>query len=182
MIRFPKTPEDTYNFGVNLPDANRLEVYVNPYTAEVLGSRVWERSPIGFLHTLHYTLFLKAPAHMAMGFVGVLLLLTTLTGTLLWSGWRNLKIGFKIRIKAPAPLLNYDLRNVGGILTTILLSILAFTGSMIIAAQFLLGAGSGHIEAKPVLGQTPIALSQLLQKVDAALPGCKISYVQIPEK
>ncbi|MEG4057630.1 PepSY-associated TM helix domain-containing protein [Microcoleus sp. Pol7_B2] len=182
LIRFPKTPEDTYNFGGHLPDENHLEVYVNPYTAKVLGSRVWERSFIGFMHTLHYTLFLKKPGHMTMGFVAVLLLLTTITGTLLWSGWRNLKIGFKIRWRAPAPLLNYDLHNVGGILTTILLSILAFTGSVIIAAQFLLG-GAGQPEAKPLPSQTqtPIALSQLIQKADAALPGGKISYVQFPE-
>lgn len=183
FVRFPKTPQDTYNFGGNLPDENHLEVYVNPYTAKVLGARVWERSFIGFMHTLHYTLLLKTPGHIAMGFVGGLLLLTTITGTLLWSGWRNLKIGFKIRWRAPAPLLNYDLHNVGGILTTILLSILAFTGSLIIAAQFLLGGGGGEVQAKPVPNktQTPIALSQLIQKADAALPGGKISYVQFPE-
>ncbi|MEG4517198.1 PepSY-associated TM helix domain-containing protein [Microcoleus sp. AT9b-C5] len=184
LIRFPKTPEDTYNFGGDLPDENHLEVYVNPYTAKVLGSRVWERSFIGFMHTLHYTLFLKKPGHMAMGFVAILLLLTTLTGTLLWTGWRNLKIGFKIRWRAPAPLLNYDLHNVGGILTTIILSILAVTGSAIIAAQFALGGGGGGGDvpaAKPVPERTPIALSKLLPKAEAALPGGRIAYVQFPE-
>ncbi|MEG4508365.1 PepSY-associated TM helix domain-containing protein [Microcoleus sp. F6_B4] len=184
FIRFPKTRDATYSFSGLLPDKNHLEVFVNPYTAKVLGSRIVERSLINFLHTLHYTLLLKTPGHMAMGFVGILLLLTTLTGTLLWTGWRNLKIGFKIRWRAPAPLLNYDLHNVGGILTTILLSILAVTGSAIIAAQFLLagGGGGGDVPAaKPVPDRTPIALSKLLPKADAALPGGKISYVQFPE-
>ncbi|MEG4808883.1 PepSY-associated TM helix domain-containing protein [Microcoleus sp. F8-D3] len=184
FIRFPKTPEDTYSFSGDLPDENHLEVFVNPYTAKVLGARVAERSLINFLHTLHYTLLLKTPGHMAMGFVGVLLLLTTLTGTLLWTGWRNLKIGFKIRWRAPAPLLNYDLHNVGGILTTILLSILAFTGSVIIAAQFALGGGGGGGDvpaAKPLPNLTPIALSKLLPKAEAALPGGRIAYVQFPE-
>ncbi|WP_424407626.1 hypothetical protein [Microcoleus sp.] len=61
-------------------------------------------------------------------------------------------------------------------------SLLAFTGSVIIGAQFLLG-GAGQAAAKPVPSQTqtPIALSQLIQKADAALPGGKISYIQFPE-
>ncbi|MBR8836542.1 MAG: PepSY domain-containing protein [Stigonema ocellatum SAG 48.90 = DSM 106950] len=179
FIKFPQQREETYLISMKATNGERVETYVNPYTAKVLGSRVWERSLVGFLYTLHYSLFLGTPGRIAIGVFGILLLLSTLTGTLLWSGWRNIRTGFKIRTQVPTYLFNYDLHNVGGILTAVLLSLIAVTGSLIVLAQFVLGGG--QTIAQPILTQTPVAMSQLLQRADAALPGGKISFVIFPE-
>jgi len=178
FIKFPQQQEETYLISMKGTHGEQVETYVNPYTAEVLGSRVWERSLMGFLFTLHYSLFLGTPGRIAIGVFGILLLLSVCTGTLLWSGWRNIKTGFKIRTQAPMYLFNYDLHNVGGILTAVLLSLIAFTGCLIVLTQFVLGS---QTIAQPIPTKTPIIMSQLLQKVNAALPGGKISFVIFPE-
>ncbi|MBR8836879.1 MAG: PepSY domain-containing protein [Stigonema ocellatum SAG 48.90 = DSM 106950] len=177
-VLFPKQPEDTFLIAQKMSNGQRIETYVNPYTAQVMGSRVWEHSALGFLHTLHSTLFLGTPGRLLVGVFGVLLFLTAITGTLRWTGWRNLKNGFRIRWNASMSVLSFDLHNVGGILTTALLSMIAFTGVVIVIAQLLIG---GLPTVKLMSAQTPVAMSELLQLANAALPGGKISVVEFPE-
>jgi uncharacterized iron-regulated membrane protein len=83
--------------AMETPNGHRLETYVDPYTATVLGERIWERSPVGLMHTIHHDLLLGNVGQIAVGAIGVGLLLVSCTGILLWSGWRRLKSGVTIR-------------------------------------------------------------------------------------
>ncbi|NJM56464.1 MAG: hypothetical protein HC857_01965 [Synechococcales cyanobacterium RU_4_20] len=119
FIQVPKTSDASYIINQQLPHEQRLQTFVDPYTGNVLGSRVWERSLIGFIYAVHHNLLAGLTGQIVVGVVGLGLLFIAISGTMLWTGWRKLAIGFKIRWNAPSALLNYDLHNVGGLLSTV---------------------------------------------------------------
>jgi uncharacterized iron-regulated membrane protein len=88
-------------------------------------------------HPLHHDLFIGKVGQILVGVTGGLLLLIVFSGVLLWTGWRRLSSGFRIRWKSSLGLMSYDLHKVGGILSSVFLSITAFTGVLIVAVHFL---------------------------------------------
>jgi uncharacterized iron-regulated membrane protein len=56
-IQLPKTRNDSVMVMLKTAQDERKQIYINPYTSTILGERIWEKSLVGFMHTLHYTLF-----------------------------------------------------------------------------------------------------------------------------
>ncbi|CBN56577.1 MULTISPECIES: PepSY-associated TM helix domain-containing protein [Kamptonema] len=181
-IRFPQTPNGSYQVTIKTPDGESLDTFVNPYTAKILGSRKWERSLMGFLYQLHYKLAFGQVGTAIVGATGLLFVLIVITGTMLWTGWRKLKSGFTVRTTAPLPLLSYDIHQVGGILSSTFLLILAVTGVMLSYFVLLFALNQPPPVAKVLPpAKQPVALSELLRKADAAMPDGKTTYVVFDE-
>ncbi|MBW4693420.1 MAG: PepSY domain-containing protein [Lyngbya sp. HA4199-MV5] len=180
FILFPRKPDETYLVAMKEPNGHRLETFVNPYTGAVLGERVWERSPIGFLYGLHEELLSGTGGMIVVGITGFFLLLTALTGIVLWTGWRRLATGFKIRWNAPAALVNFDIHNVGGIVSSVFLLILAATGIVIVVLH-VLPALSLPPTVKSAPQASSITLNELLRNADAAMPEGKTTVMVFPE-
>lgn len=105
------------------------QVFIDPYTGEVLGDRVERYTYYRFLLNLHYRLFIPGDTGVYItGIAGLLLLIISATGIYLWSGWRRLIAGFKIKLKASAKRANYDIHKVTGIIAAVFFLIIAFTG------------------------------------------------------
>jgi uncharacterized iron-regulated membrane protein len=172
-IQLPKTSSDPVMVSMKTAQGERLEIYVNPYTSQILGERIWEKSIVGFMHTLHYTLFAGNAGQIAVGVEGVLFLVVSLTGMVLWTGWRRLKTGLRIRWNSPK-FLDFDLHNVGGFVTGLFLIVLSATGIFIVVVHLALSPPSADVPAQI----QPIAqLASVLQAADLALPEGKISLV-----
>lgn len=180
FVQSPKTLNESYVINQKTPNEQRFQTFVNPYTGATLGSRIWERSLTGFLYTLHHELLAGKVGQIIVGVIGILLLLMTLTGVLLWTGWRKLVTGFRIRWHSPVPLVSYDLHKVGGILSSVFFTVIAFTGIVIVVLH-VLPIFSPAPEAKPVTKTPTIAWSQLLQKADAAMPDGKTTSIELSE-
>jgi uncharacterized iron-regulated membrane protein len=180
FIQAPKEPNESYVFNQKLPNEHRLQTFVNPYTGEILGSRIWERSLIGFMYTLHHDLFAGKVGQIIVGITGALLLLMTISGVILWRGWRRLTMGFKVRWQAPLALLSYDIHKTVGMLFSIFFSITAFTGVVIVIVHFL-PMFNQIPEAKATPQTSPVALSELLQKADSAIPEGKTTFIEFSE-
>ena len=180
-IQVPKTPNISYIINQRLPHEERLQTFVDPYTGKILGSRVWERSLIGFMYAVHHNLLAGLTGQIVVGVAGLGLLLMTISGIILWTGWRKLAIGFKIRWNAPSALLNYDLHNVGGIFSATLLLIIATTGVAIVALH-LLPLLAPSVEAKVASQQPTVALSKLVITANAAMPEGKITTIEFSEQ
>jgi uncharacterized iron-regulated membrane protein len=180
FIETPLTPDESYVINQKLANEHRLQTFVNPYTGKILGQRIWEFSFVGFLYTLHHDLFIGKVGQIMVGITGFLLLLMAVTGVVLWPGWRRLLRGFTIRWQAPLPFVSYDIHKVSGILSSVFLSITAFTGIVIVLVHFL-PMFNQVPETKAVPKTAPIALSQLLQKADAAIPEGKTSFIEFGE-
>ncbi len=188
-VSFPKQTDGTYTVTMTDKNGHRLETFVNPYTGAVLGERVWEYSLTGFLYTLHHQLFLGNTGLIILIVVGIALLLMSITGVILWTGWRKLRSGFTIRWNAPTSLLSFDLHQVSGMISQLFLAILAVTGVIITLLHLLPVLNAKEVAAQPVPDQPAVeriskglALSQLLQKADAAMPNGKTVSVSFNEK
>ncbi len=172
-IELPKTSSDPVMIMMKTAKGERLETYINPYTSQVLGERIWEKSIIGFMHTLHYTLFAGKVGQIAVGVEGLLFLVISLTGMLLWTGWRRLKTGLRVRWDS-SKFLNFDLHNVAGFLSGLFLILLAITGTLITIIQIAL---TEPIVDPPAIIQPIAQLQSVLRAADRALPEGKISLV-----
>jgi uncharacterized iron-regulated membrane protein len=137
FIEAPNEAVQSYIINQKMTNGHRLQTFVNPYTGEVLGLRVWEYSFIGFLYTLHHDLFVGKVGQIIVGAVGFLLLPMTVSGILLWPGWRRLSMGLKIRWNAPLALVNYDIHKVGGIVSSLFFMITAVMDIAIVILHFL---------------------------------------------
>jgi uncharacterized iron-regulated membrane protein len=172
-IELPQTSSDPVVVMMKTAQGERLETYINPYTATILGERIWEKSIVGFMHTLHYTLFAGKIGKIAVGVEGLLFLVVSLTGMLLWTGWRRLKTSMRIRWSS-TKFLNFDLHNVFGFVSGLFLILLSLTGTFIVAIQLALTPPD---IATPNAVKSIHQLASVLQTANRALPEGKISSV-----
>jgi uncharacterized iron-regulated membrane protein len=164
------------------------EVNVNPYTGEILNTRVWNTSFFGRVFELHYALLAGNVGVVIAGIVALFMFVLSITGLVLWPGWRKLVSGFKIKWNGRAKRLNFDLHKVVGIISVIFLTAIAFTGfcwnfyeqsePLIYAATF----SPKPVEpvSQVIPGKATIGLNKALQQAETALPGGKITYIEIP--
>jgi uncharacterized iron-regulated membrane protein len=180
FIQVPKQTSESYVFNQKLPNEYRRQTFINPYTGQVLGSRIWEYSPVGFLFTLHHDFFMGTSGQVMVGVSGALLLLMTITGVLLWTGWRSIRGGFRIRWRSSLHLLSFDLHKTTGILSGLFFSVTAVTGVIIVIVHFL-PMFNEVPDRKALPDKKPIALNLLVQKAHQALPEGKISVIEFPD-
>ncbi len=165
-----------------------LDIFVNPYTGAILGSREWESSFFGFVFNLHYKLLAGGAGEVIAGIAALLLLILCLTGLILWPGWRKLIQGFKIKSQAHTKRVNFDVHKVVGIVATVFLAMTAFTGfcwnfwdyaePAIYAAAF--SPKPVDPVSQPTEGKLPVGLAEILQEADAALPGAISTWISVP--
>lgn len=126
-----------YTLHVGDAVTENWEVYVNPYNAQVIGKRLMSRSDnfipqtfIGLVFELHYALLLGEEwGYTVVGIMGVLLIISVLTGLILWwpltGKWRQ---ALTIKHKASTERLNFDLHKTAGFYSTIVLIPVLFSG------------------------------------------------------
>lgn len=114
------------------------QVAVDPYTAQVTGKRLLERSDsvipqtfIDFIFKLHYALLIKSHevSTVAVGLSGALLIISVLTGLIIWwpltGRWRQ---ALTIKRKASVERLHYDLHKTAGFYTALIMVPVLFSG------------------------------------------------------
>jgi uncharacterized iron-regulated membrane protein len=191
-ITVPRQPNQVYSALMTSStndEAQTLDVYIHPYTGHILGSRLENYTPYGFLLNLHMSLIMGEIGKLIVGICGIALLLLSVTGIILWNSGKHLIYGFRIRWKAPWKLITYDLHRVGGIVSVILLSITAITGVVLIFwlpfETIIYWATNSHrstVEtSKIIAGVQPMQIDVLLQKVQALFPGTEL-YRFYPSK
>lgn len=179
-IQLPQTPDATYQLGFQSANEIWHDVFVHPYTGEVLGDRQPDRTLIRILYAIHHDFLAGKLGLYLVGVSGLILILQTITGLLLWTGWRNLSSSFRIRWHAPIQLLSFDLHNVSGIITNLFLLILGFTGVVIVGAHLLVDSPAATAELPPPF-QPTVPLSELLRNADAAIPDSTTVSVSFPD-
>jgi uncharacterized iron-regulated membrane protein len=165
------------------------EVFVNPYTGKVLGDQVERSTYYRFLLNLHYRLLAEDIGVKIAGTAGFLLLVLSISGLILWSGWRKLISGFKIKWNAHPKRLNYDLHKVAGAVTAVFLIIVAATGAgwnfyeVTQPAIYALTSTPTRPEpqSKPIAGQSSLRLTEILAKAENAFPNGTVTTIYLPD-
>ncbi|MBW4553581.1 MAG: PepSY domain-containing protein [Aphanocapsa sp. GSE-SYN-MK-11-07L] len=191
-ISLPNQANHLYQVWLHAPADHHWQVFVNPFTGLIMGDREWESSWVGMIYELHYNLLAGDTGTLIMGIVALLTLLLSITGIVLWPGWRKLIAGFKIKWKnAHIKRTNFDIHKVAGITTAIFLVFIGFTGfawnvpqakvtEAIHAATFT--PKPADSVSQPIAGQQPLPFAELIQRADAAVPAATTTYVSFPEK
>lgn len=185
----PDGPGRNYVFGFWVKEptpaperAVSINIAVDPYTAEVVGRRVFYHAwnPlrhcfIGFFFKLHYALFLGDTGGVIVGVMGVLLILSALAGLILWwpldGKWRRV---LTLKRGAGSVRLNHDLHQSGGfysllVLLAVLLSGLYFN----LPDQFSWLVGRFSPLTPPPAAAAPVAVTG---SIDAALAAARAAY------
>jgi len=131
-------PEDRYHpytLQMTSPDANPKvyvdgyrEVFVNSYTGRIMGDRPERTTFHRLFLNLHYRLFAEELGIAIVGIAGLLLFILSITGVILWPGWRKLTTGFKIKWNAHPKRVNFDIHKLAGIIAAAFFVVIAFTG------------------------------------------------------
>lgn len=197
-LRLPDAADAALVFRVGEDDAV-FNVFVDPYTAEILGTRDQYGGAMGLLWDLHVHLLAGEPGETVAGVLALFLLGMVISGVVLWwPGRGRMASGFKLRWRAPLLPRLYNLHRVAGALTWPLLLVPAVTGIMLvfhgpITAALLATLGGPPLDLPKVLpkmlpGAETVAessrapLSQLLARADAALPGAHLVSVKFPQR
>lgn len=189
-LNIPLEADAPYRVWLKLPDDKWTEVNVNPYTGKILGTRQWENTLIGFTFKLHYALLAGRVGEIIVGIAALLLFILSITGLVLWPGWRRLISGFKIKWQAHPKRVNFDIHKVSGIVAAVFLAMIAFTGfcwnfydftKPAIYAVTLTPILPDPV-SQPSTGKSPLGIAEILQKADAALPGAATTYISLPDE
>jgi len=190
FMELPRTLNSVYKVQMLLNNGGRAFIYLDPYTGSVLGSQEWGRTVMSFIYDFHISFLGGKAGETVVGICGLLLLLLSVTGLILWPGWKKLRAGFAIRWHSVPQLINYDIHKVGGILSCVFLIAIASTGTaMTFENQFKSAVYSLAGTPKPpklkstIVANSPtIAADIVLQKADLALPSGKSLSITFPRE
>jgi uncharacterized iron-regulated membrane protein len=178
-----------YTVRLLRPDQTLWEVFVNPYTGQVIGDRQRETALFSRILALHYSLLGGEMGIKVVGVAALLLCLLSVTGLFLWNGWRKLIAGFTVKWNAHPKRVNYDLHNVIGIVSVAFLSAIAFTGfcwTFYDQAEpaiytLTLTPKPPEFRSTPGKDQKPLGLDEILQQSDGALPNAITTSINFPK-
>jgi uncharacterized iron-regulated membrane protein len=192
-IDFPsdnRHPLKIQMFSKNNPD-DWYQVLINPYTQKIMGDRSHIDRLTGWAFDLHLSLMAGEWGNLLVGIASGLLAILSLTGVMLWPGWRKLAAGFKIKWNAHLKRLNFDLHKVVGITMATFISLAALTGfcwtfndwtfPAIYALTFSPPSEDNTIKLTPQPGQAIASTDLIVQKAQQALPEIKAISLGFPE-
>jgi len=196
--------------GSDRETGERVNAYFNPYTGELNGLQ--NEAPGAFFSQtmrLHRWLLVRRPGRLIVGIATTIFLFMLLSGLVLW--WprklSKIKNGLRIRWKAPWKVVNYQLHNVLGFYSLILLFVMAFSGLYIGQKWFRNGVNSflatsdqqqkNQPANQPEAQKTaiiekpdekepttpePLSYQNLIDKANAALPYASDVIISFPRK
>lgn len=142
-------PSDTAAFKVRyaVPISGATEfweVYVDPYTAQVMGKRlrwstekVFPETFIDFIFSLHYSLFLGDYGELIVSIIGALSIISVLTGLIVWwpltGKWRQ---ALTIKRRASRERLTFDLHKTLGFYSAVVVLPVLFSGIYITEPKY----------------------------------------------
>lgn len=171
-------------------------VYVDPYRGTLLGAQGPEEGLVHVVAGLHVDLLAGSVGGLIVGIMGLLLVLLTATGLVLWWPRRLQVLWDAIRVSWTQGALrfNYDLHRAGGFYTAVFLLVTALTGSAFIfypttqqiiatvtatepwpPAPPTVDADSGSISGEAV------SYTAALEAAGRALPEATPTYLTAPE-
>jgi uncharacterized iron-regulated membrane protein len=168
-------------------DTNLKQVAVDARTGAVLAEPKLDEGFIHVMFKLHVDLFAGLPGTLFLGFMGLLLFVAIVSGTVLYAPFmRKLEFG-TVRRANSARIKWLDLHNLLGIVTLVWASVVTLTGVINTLADPLIDLWRFDQVSEmvaPYKGQPlPSQLGSLQQSVDAAMalePDMKIGFIAFP--
>ena len=158
----------TYDVSIAQPDGDRLDVLVDPYTAQVVGSVLRSQSAIGRLYEFHANLFAGDEGSLVNSVIGSVALLLVLTGAYMWPGWKRPSRGFSVKWQGDRWRVNFDIHKIVGIVSVAFFVLIIASG---IGGVFVQEPPVTQSSSTPAHGDRPRPLDELVADANEALPG-----------
>ncbi|SEM76635.1 PepSY-associated TM helix domain-containing protein [Nitrosomonas marina] len=192
LARLPREPDHSIEYWIKKNEIFE-QVYVDPWTLDILGRRDEHAGFLGFLHDLHVHLLADDDGLFVNGILGLILILTLLTGLwLAWPGWRKLIGALRVPRKSARFARWFALHRSAGLVSMLLLFIVALTGAAMVfykptnAALVAVFGGPGLSEPPLIEHIDPHALqklpSALLRTAESEIPGASATWLRFPGK
>ncbi|MFU0503956.1 PepSY-associated TM helix domain-containing protein [Pseudaminobacter sp. NGMCC 1.201702] len=188
-MRLPRRDDESLLFRMGKEGSE--EVYLDPYTSRVLGTRDEHDGLVGFLRNFHVHLLAGETGETISGYLALLLISIVATGIALWWPRRGrLANTFKIRWRLPMLPRMYDLHRVAGAASALFLLVPVITGTMLVFHQvttsFLITSLGGPTLSLPDKVTMPAEASRepvsaWLTSARNALPGAELVSVKFPQ-
>jgi uncharacterized iron-regulated membrane protein len=188
-----KQPEDSYKVRLSKEISEEeqlsMDVFVDPYTGNILGERKDEASLMGFVYKLHYELAAGKWGSKIISITALAWIVIGISGLLIWPSWKRLKQGFQVR-KSRWLLANYDYHKVLGIVSAVFILVLGVSGSIF---QFhdqvepAVTAITNSPEAPEFKSTQPskdsprLTYAQIFQNAEKAVPNAITTWVSYPD-
>ncbi|MEH2182610.1 PepSY-associated TM helix domain-containing protein [Nostoc sp.] len=193
-IYLPSQPSEPMNVVLKTKENDWTENYVNPYTGAIIGNNLkssFVQKFFEIVYPLHYSLLAGDIGYKFVGIIGLLMSFMSITGIILWPGWRKLISGFKIKWNAHPKQVNFDVHKVAGAIAAVFLIFAFFTGfcwsfgefvnPMIYAVTFSNQQQTNPVSV-PLTGKSPLLLKDQLKIAQAALPNGSLRSISFPTK
>lgn len=173
------------------------KVYVDPYRGTVLGTRGPTDGLIHTLSALHVDLLGGTTGHLIVGVSGLLLVMLTVTGLVLWWPRRLRALGRALRVvwRHGSLRFNYDLHRAGGFYTTVFLLLTALTGSAFVfypTTQQIIGtltASEPWPSPPPTVAEehapedlSDVSYERVMATAEDALPEAEATFLTFPDQ
>ncbi len=203
---YPRNDAVAFHFRADVPVKEQADlawehrdVFVNPYDATVIGSRVtqvngWSsflpRTFIGFVFKLHYALLLPGIGGTVVGICAALLCFSLLTGLILWwpldGKWKRV---LSIKRGASGVRFNHDLHQSIGFYTLPVIFALLFSGIyFVLPTQFMAllhvfspdAVRRYEVAPMPRADEALIGLESALKVMQTNFPDARPSWIYLP--
>ena len=189
-ILMPQDATSPYQARLRDSGDHLVQLFIHPYTGQIMGTIPEAESWLHIALRLHYQLLAGNTGMIIAGITGLLLFILSLTGIVLWPGWRKLNVGFKIKWNAHPKRRNFDIHKVAGAIAAVFLAFTGFTGfcwnfydwsSSVIYAITLTPKPPGLV-SKPLPNQVTLPISKSLAVANTIFPNSITTYVGVPSK
>ncbi len=172
----------------------RLMVYVNPYTGEIVSSRHFGETFGTWVYSLHGDLFLGQTGSYIIGASGILFILSLGSGLYLW--WpkgKKIKQAFSIKTSSGIARLIFDIHRTFGIYSFVVLFVLAFSGVTMVFdfkpvvnlfSSVRNGAPHGDgiaIKSTKINGKLTISISEAVAVANQVFPDAVLRRITTPD-
>ncbi len=179
-VGFPDRPGSPLDFGLRT-GGGELHVFADARSGEVLGTFAlpW----LGWLTDLHHHILIESIGKKVVGFIGVFLVLSSLTGLLIWVRRYNRWRLFGTRRGTAWQYTKFDLHRSAGVAGNVFLLFVAATGVVIAFPQMIMQLLGEPPQPRPTrLAEKTAARATLetyVRAAELALPGGKVTQLRL---
>jgi uncharacterized iron-regulated membrane protein len=202
IVYYPRSPDLAFWFFYQGPaaapeEADTLNVFVDPYTGKVTGTRLWyhAQNPLkhcfmGFMFKLHYALLLGKTGGLLVGILAVLLIVSVLTGLIVWwpltGKWRQ---ALTIKPRASPERFNHDLHKTFGFYSALVMLAVLISGVYFnlpeqflwLVERFSTVSRPKDFLSEPGSGRVPISPDEAAARIHRAYAEERLYWFSIPD-
>lgn len=191
-VELPKEHLDTWNIRLKPNEAAPLfpmfwEVFVNPYTGEILGERNYYKTFSYYLRNIHVRFYEAEFGRQIIGLAGIALLISTITGFLIYGKFMKSQSFGEIR-KKNTRITHGDIHKMIGVATLVFNFVIAITGAWLGLQVYLMKAvdmdlPNSYIRQEKLLSKSedtafPLDYDTILDRVQAEFPEMHPWYIR----